>query len=164
MYPRFTAGFAAWFRQCGASQQQADRGTDQPGYCLGRAERDLQADNVPGFQSVSRVAVALSQSADDGGRAHWIADAPDTHAHYVTVNFAQGDSEKTLTVPIRSDGRDTSTLTVAAMSPCAGDSVHPGSVDPFTACGQKVAASVRILDTTADGNPLRRAVPPSRRP
>ena len=108
----------------------------------------------PPVQRSSTVAVLLSQSADDGGRANWIAGAPETHAHYVTVSFAQRDSVKTLTVPIRSDGRDTNgTLTVAAMAP--GD--HPASTGPFTARGQKVTAKVRIRDTTADGDRHRSA-------
>ena len=116
----------------------------------------------PPVQQASTVAVLLSQSADDGGRANWIADAPETHAHYVNVEFAQGDGEKTLTVLIRSDGRDTNgTLTVAAMSPRV-DLTSTGpftltSTGPFTARGQKVVAKVRILDTTADGNPHRSA-------
>ncbi len=104
----------------------------------------------PAVQEGSTVAVLLSQSADDGVRANWIAGAPETHAHYKTVSFARGESVKTLTVPIRSDRRDTNgTLTVAAMAP--GD--HPASTGPYTARGQKVVAKVRILDTTADGNP-----------
>ena len=113
----------------------------------------------PPVQQASSVAVLLSQSADDGGRANWIADAPETHAHYVTVSFARGESVMTLTVPIRSDGRDTNgTLTVAAMAP--GDylgSVHPGGTGPFTARGQKVVAKVRILDTTVDGDSFKSA-------
>ena len=104
----------------------------------------------PAVQEGSTVAVLLSQSADDGVRANWIAGAPETHAHYKTVSFARGESVKTLTVPIRSDRRDTNgTLTVAAMAP--GD--HPASAGPFTARGQKVTAKVRIQDTIADGDP-----------
>ena len=104
----------------------------------------------PAVQQSSTVAVMLAQSADDGERANWIAGAPQTRAQYVTVDFTGGDSEKTLTVRIRSDGRDTNgTLTVAAMTPGA----HPKAAGTYTARGQKVSAKLRIQDTTADGDP-----------
>ena len=102
----------------------------------------------PPIQENSGVVVLLFVNKDDGGG--W--------SYYHPVAFNAGDSEKTLSVPIEYDGRDTDG-SIKALARGPGD--HEAAYGPYYAGGFSASATVYFED---DPDPQRNQAPTSQAP